>query len=120
MAHAALAEEVGMPKANVFVLGNGDCLELSASGARVTESVEHGVVYVDGLGVGDVGQVVLRDRQLLAKDGIATVVVTSRRSDGSSYVGARPHHARSDPGRGRQRPDRGCSGTHRADSGEDL
>lgn len=75
-AHAALAQEVGIPKENVFVLDNGDCLEMSKSGARVTESVEHGVVYVDGLGVGDVGQVVLRDRQLLAKDGIATVVVT--------------------------------------------
>ncbi len=76
VAHAALAQEVGIPRENIFVLGNGDCLELNASGARTTESVEHGVVYVDGLGVGDVGQVVLRDRQLLAKDGIATVVVT--------------------------------------------
>jgi ribonuclease J len=76
VAHAALAQEVGIPKENVFVLDNGDCLELNKSGARVTESVEHGVVYVDGLGVGDVGQVVLRDRQLLAQDGIATVVVT--------------------------------------------
>jgi ribonuclease J len=76
VAHAALAHEVGIPKANVFVLGNGDCLEMTRSGVRVAESVEHGVVYVDGLGVGDVGQVVLRDRQLLAKDGIATVVVT--------------------------------------------
>ncbi|MBN1629775.1 MAG: ribonuclease J, partial [Thermoleophilia bacterium] len=76
VAHAALAQEVGIPKKNVFVLGNGDCLELSKSGARVSGSVEHGVVYVDGLGVGDVGQVVLRDRQVLAQDGIATVVVT--------------------------------------------
>lgn len=76
VAHALLAQEVGVPKENVFVLGNGDCLELSKSGVHVAESVEHGVVYVDGLGVGDVGQVVLRDRQLLAKDGIATVIVT--------------------------------------------
>ena len=76
VAHAALAQDVGISKENVFILGNGDCLEMSKSGAKVTESVEHGVVYVDGLGVGDVGQVVLRDRQLLAKDGIATVVVT--------------------------------------------
>ena len=58
------------------MLENGDCLEIDKNGARVSESVEHGVVYVDGLGVGDVGQVVLRDRQLLAQDGIATVVVT--------------------------------------------
>ena len=76
VAHAALAQEVGIPEENVFVLDNGDCLEMTRAGARVAESVEHGVVYVDGLGVGDVGQVVLRDRQLLAQDGIATVVVT--------------------------------------------
>jgi ribonuclease J len=76
VAHAALAQEVGIPKRNVFVLGNGDCLELTKSGARMGKSVEHGVVYVDGLGVGDVGQVVLRDRQVLARDGIVTVVVT--------------------------------------------
>jgi ribonuclease J len=74
-AHARLAEEVGIPKEQVFVLDNGDCLEFDGNGARVTESVEHGVVYVDGLGVGDVGRVVLRDRQLLAQDGIATVVM---------------------------------------------
>jgi ribonuclease J len=76
VAHGLLAQEVGVPEKNVFVLDNGDCLEIDKNGARLTESVEHGVVYVDGLGVGDVGQVVLRDRQLLAQDGIATVVVT--------------------------------------------
>lgn len=76
VAHAALAREVGIPEKNVFVLDNGDCLEIDKGGARVTKSVEHGVVYVDGLGVGDVDQVVLRDRQVLAKDGIITVVVT--------------------------------------------
>ena len=74
-AHARLAEEVGIPKENIFMLDNGDCLEISEAGASVVESVEHGVVYVDGLGVGDVGQVVLRDRQLLAQDGIVTIVV---------------------------------------------
>lgn len=74
-AHARLADDVGMYEEDVFVLDNGDCLELSEQGARVVERVEHGVVYVDGLGVGDVGQVVLRDRQLLAQDGIATIVI---------------------------------------------
>ena len=74
-AHARLAEEVGIPRESIFVLDNGDCLEIDGKGARVAESVEHGVVYVDGLGVGDVGQVVLRDRQLLAQDGIATIVM---------------------------------------------
>ncbi|MDR3687513.1 MAG: ribonuclease J [Coriobacteriia bacterium] len=75
-AHARLAESVGMYTEDIFVLDNGDCLELGPNGALVSERVEHGVVYVDGLGVGDVGNVVLRDRQLLAQDGIATVVIT--------------------------------------------
>jgi ribonuclease J len=74
-AHAGLAEEVGMYAEDVFILENGACLEIDQQGARVGQSVEHGVVYVDGLGVGDVGNVVLRDRQLLAQDGIATVVI---------------------------------------------
>ena len=58
-AHARLAEDVGMYDEDVFVLDNGDCLEIDDDGARVGERVEHGVVYVDGLGVGDVGNVVL-------------------------------------------------------------
>lgn len=76
VAHARLAESVGMYDEDVFVLDNGDCLQIDAKGARVRERVEHGVVYVDGIGVGDVGNVVLRDRQLLAQDGIATIVIT--------------------------------------------
>ena len=76
VAHAQLAEAVGMYEDDIFVLDNGDCLQIDANGARVRETVEHGVVYVDGIGVGDVGSVVLRDRQLLAQDGIATIVIT--------------------------------------------
>ena len=75
MAHALLARDVGMYDEDVFVLDNGDCLELGEGKARVAERVEHGVVYVDGLSVGDIGQVVLRDRQLLAQDGIATIII---------------------------------------------
>ncbi len=74
-AHARLAESTGVAHENVFVLDNGDCLEIDEDGARIAERVESGVVYVDGLSVGEVGQVVLRDRQLLARDGIATVVI---------------------------------------------
>ncbi len=74
-AHARLAHDIGMYDEDVFVLDNGDCLEIGDDGARVAESVEHGVVYVDGLSVGDVGKVVLRDRQLLAQDGIATIII---------------------------------------------
>jgi ribonuclease J len=76
VAHAQLAESVGMYEEDIFVLDNGDCLQIDEKGARVHERVEHGVVYVDGIGVGDVGNVVLRDRQLLAQDGIATIVIT--------------------------------------------
>jgi ribonuclease J len=74
-AHAKLAEETGVPSDHIFALENGDCLEIDEKGARVAGHVESGVVYVDGLSVGDVGQVVLRDRQLLARDGIATIVI---------------------------------------------
>ena len=74
-AHARLAHDIGMYREDVFVLDNGDCLEIGENGARVSEVVEHGVVYVDGLSVGDVGKVVLRDRQLLSQDGIATIII---------------------------------------------
>ncbi len=74
-AHARLAEATGVAAENVFVMDNGQCLEIDESGARIADHVESGVVYVDGLSVGEVGQVVLRDRQLLARDGIATVVI---------------------------------------------
>jgi len=74
-AHARLAEATGVGHEDIFVLENGDCLEMDENRAEVREHVESGVVYVDGLSVGEVGQVVLRDRQLLARDGIATVVI---------------------------------------------
>jgi len=74
-AHARLAEQVGIPADCVFVLDNGDVLEIDEEEARLGEKVESGVVYVDGLTVGDIGQVVLRDRQHMSQDGIITVVV---------------------------------------------
>lgn len=76
VAHAHIAESLGIPHKNVFVLDNGDVLELTARTAQLGEPVEAGAVYVDGIGVGDVGHVVLRDRQHMANDGIAMVVVT--------------------------------------------
>jgi ribonuclease J len=76
IAHAGLAEAVGVPEGNIFVMDNGDCLELTNQGAKMVERVDSGVIYVDGLSVGDVGTVVLRDRQLMAQDGIALIVVT--------------------------------------------
>lgn len=74
-AHKKLALQVGVSEKDIFILENGDCLELSDSGARRGDRVASGVVYVDGLSVGDVGKFVLRDRQLLARDGIATIVI---------------------------------------------
>ncbi len=74
MLHAALAEKMGIK--NTFVLQNGAVLELSQKEAKVTGSVAAGKILVDGLGVGDVGNIVLRDRKLLAQDGLIVVVVT--------------------------------------------
>jgi ribonuclease J len=74
-AHRELAKSVGIPEENVFLLDNGDCLEMDESGVKRGKPVESGVVYVDGLTVGDLGQVVLRDRQLLSSDGLAMIVV---------------------------------------------
>ena len=74
-AQAALARELGMNKENIFILSSGDVLELDGNGAKVTGSVPVGDIYVDGLGVGDVGNVVIRDRQHLAEDGILIVVI---------------------------------------------
>jgi len=74
-AHARLAEATGVPHDAIFIMDNGECLEIDEEYAEVTERVPHGVVYVDGLSVGDLGQVVLRDRQHMSQDGIATIVV---------------------------------------------
>ncbi len=74
--HARIAEQVGVPGENVFILEIGDVLEFNGAGARLAGKVDAGQVLVDGLGVGDVGNVVLRDRKVLAQDGILIVVVT--------------------------------------------
>ncbi|MDR3053483.1 MAG: ribonuclease J, partial [Coriobacteriales bacterium] len=81
-AHAKLAEKTGIPKKNIFILENGDTLLLDQDGVERGEPTESGVVYVDGLSVGDVSQVVLKDRQTLANDGIVTVVTMIRSRDG--------------------------------------
>ena len=74
-AHAELAKAVGIPEQNVFILDNGDCLEIDEAGVHRGQRVNSGVIYVDGLAVGDLGQVVLRDRQALSSDGFALIVV---------------------------------------------
>lgn len=74
-AQAKLAQELGIAKENIFILSSGDVLELNAEKAVVTGKVPVGSIFVDGLGVGDVGNIVLRDRQHLAEDGILIVVL---------------------------------------------
>ena len=73
--HSDLALKLGMDKSNVFTLETGQVLEIFEDKAIVTEKVHTGVVYVDGIGVGDVGNIVLRDRRDLAKDGMVTIVI---------------------------------------------
>ena len=76
IAQKNLALQLGIPKENIFVMKTGDVLELDQKSARVTGKVETGEIMVDGLGVGDVGNIVLRDRQHLSEDGILIVVLT--------------------------------------------
>ena len=75
-AQAGIAESLGIPKENIFIMESGNVLELDEHGAEVTGHVPNGGILVDGLGVGDVGNIVLRDRQHLAEDGILIVVLT--------------------------------------------
>ena len=74
-AQAKIAQELGIPKDHIFILSSGDVLELSEDKAQITGKVPVGDILVDGLGVGDVGNIVLRDRQHLAEDGIMIVVL---------------------------------------------
>ena len=74
--HKRLAEEMGIPEQNSFVLSNGSVLELDSESAKITGNVQAGQVLVDGLGVGDVGNIVLRDRKHLAQDGLIIIVTT--------------------------------------------
>ena len=74
-AQAKLAQELGIEKENIFILSSGDVLELSEEKAKVSGKVPVGTILVDGLGVGDVGNIVLRDSQHLAEDGIVIVVL---------------------------------------------
>lgn len=78
-AQAHVAEGLGIPKENIYILSSGNVLEMDAQSAEVTGSVHTGAILVDGLGVGDVGNIVLRDRQHLAEDGIMVVVMTLER-----------------------------------------
>ena len=78
-AQKLIAEELGYSKDNIFILKSGNVLEIDENSAAVTGSVHTGAILVDGLGVGDVGNIVLRDRQHLSEDGIMIVVMTLER-----------------------------------------
>jgi len=85
--HAALAEELGIPRSRIFIPEIGKVIELGQKFARETETVPSGSVIIDGLGVGDVGNVVLRDRRLLSQDGLFIVVVTMSSETGELISG---------------------------------
>src|SRR5699024_847373 len=78
-AQAGVAASLGIPKENIFIMSSGDVLEICDEQAKITGRVHTGTILVDGLGVGDVGNIVLRDRQHLAEDGIIIVVLTLER-----------------------------------------
>ncbi len=80
--HAKLAQSVGIPEDNIFVLEDGDILELSPQSGKVTGKVASGNVYVDGLSVGDVGGVILRHRRMLSRDGIVVVIIAVNKQTG--------------------------------------
>ena len=86
-AQARIAEALGWDKENIFMLSSGEVLELDADEAKVVSTVEAGPVFVDGLGVGDVGNAVLRDRQHLAEDGIVVVAMTLDKENSQLLAG---------------------------------
>jgi ribonuclease J len=85
--HSELAESLGMQKKNIFILANGDVLELGAQGGEVVDKIACQPRLVDGLGIGDVGSVVLSDRQKLSQEGLLVVVVTIQRGTGELLAG---------------------------------
>ena len=86
-ANANLAKSLGIPKENVFILKSGDVLALDENSAEIVDKVHTGEILVDGLGVGDVGNIVLRDRQHLAEDGILIVVLTLEKGTNQLLAG---------------------------------
>ena len=87
MAHAKTAVQVGIPPENIFIMNNGRVMELTENSAKMTGVVQSGKVLVDGLGIGDVGNIVLRDRQHLSQDGLIVVVLTMDSATGEVVSG---------------------------------
>lgn len=87
IAHSETAQSMGVEKDNIIMMSNGRILEINEEGAEFTSSVQSGRVLVDGLGVGDVGNIVLRDRQHLSQDGLIVIVLTMDSSTGEVVAG---------------------------------
>ncbi len=85
-AHAQLARDAGVPAAGIVIAENGSVVELSPRGVRIVDQIQAGVTFVDGLGVGDVHDVALRDRRHLSEDGVLIVVTTVALSDGGEIA----------------------------------
>jgi ribonuclease J len=85
--HAKLAYSLGIPEENIRVAEDGDILEVTEGGIELIEHITSGNVYVDGLSVGDVGQIVLRDRKVLSQDGILMAVLTVDKETGQPIAG---------------------------------
>jgi ribonuclease J len=87
MHHAELAQQAGIPPENVFIVEDGQTVAIDAGGARLGDKIPAGFVYVDGIGIGDVMQVVLRDRRRLSQDGILVVTIAVDRDTGAVRAG---------------------------------
>lgn len=87
IAHAETAKKIGIDSENIFITGNGRILELSESEAKFNGTVNSGIILVDGLGVGDVGNIVLKDRQKLSQDGLIAIVITMDSRSGKIVAG---------------------------------
>ncbi|MBL7165618.1 MAG: ribonuclease J [Dehalococcoidales bacterium] len=80
--HAKLAESIGIPRESIFLMDDGDVLEIGPQMAKVTGKITSSNVYVDGLSIGDIGTVVLRDRKMLSRDGMVVVIIAINRQTG--------------------------------------
>lgn len=86
-AHAETAKLVGIDQKDIFIMTNGRILELNENEAKLTGTVQSGIIMIDGLGIGDVGNIVLRDRQHLSQDGLIIIVITMNSSTGEIIAG---------------------------------
>lgn len=85
--HMEVAQRMGVPKKNIFMLENGACLEMSKTEAHRVKDVESGQVLIDGLGIGDVGNIVLRDRKHLSEDGLIIAIIAMNKKTGEMVSG---------------------------------